>query len=378
MPKQDQLLATVEAVHAAGLDPERWPQALTAIAGTVGGIAATLETFDRRTSGLVEFHSFGLPPANEIAYLDQYSELNPRIPALINGKPGNLVSDYTVLDERAMDRHPFYAEFLAPAGYRYCIGGTLAVSAEESSLFSVQRATRQGHVGRQEIDTMRLLLPHVQHAFETMRRLRTARARERSFRSALDWLADGAALVRLDGTLIYANQALQAIARRGDGVRIAKGRLDFAAAGAASRYAEALAAAGRTKLGDPRFAGSCIAVERQSGAPAFVCSIRPLFRPDEHGVSAQAEAVVLIRDPVHRYRPSIETQREAFGFTLAEANVTQALLSGTPVAEYARQAGISLNTVYTHLRHIKEKTQTRRQAELIRKLNDLLLPLRDG
>lgn len=379
MPQQDQLLASVEAVHAAGLDPELWPQALAAITRTVGGIAATLETFDRRTSRLFEFHSFGLPPPNEIAYLDHYSGLNPRIPALINGRPGNLVSDYTVLDERSMNRHPFYADFLAPAGYRYCIGGTLAVSVHEASLFSVQRSTRQGHVGKQEIATMRLLLPHVQQAFDTMRRLRAAGARDRSFKATLDWLSDGAALVRADGTLLYANQALQAIARRGDGVRIVKSRLDLATADAGARYAEALAAVGRMQHGDVRVAtAATIAVQRTSDAPPYLLSIRPLFRPGKHLIGAQAEVAVFVRDPLQQHRPSIDVQREVFGLTLAEAGVARALLSGVPLVEYARQSALSLNTVYTHLRHIKEKTHTRRQAELIRTLNDLQLPLRDG
>jgi DNA-binding CsgD family transcriptional regulator len=37
-----------------------------------------------------------------------------------------------------------------------------------------------------------------------------------------------------------------------------------------------------------------------------------------------------------------------------------------------------VNTVYTHVRRIREKTRCKRQAELIRTLNDLLLPLREN
>jgi DNA-binding CsgD family transcriptional regulator len=38
--------------------------------------------------------------------------------------------------------------------------------------------------------------------------------------------------------------------------------------------------------------------------------------------------------------------------------------------EYASERGISPNTVYTHIRNLKEKTGSRRMAELLRKLND--------
>jgi DNA-binding CsgD family transcriptional regulator len=310
--------------------------------------------------------------------LDEYAMRNPRIPLLINGKPGNVVFDYMVLDEKAMDHDDFYAGFLAPTGFRYCVGGTIDVSPREGSLFSVQRAAKQGHVGRPEIATMRLLLPHVRQAFDTMRRLREARARDRSFKAALDCFADGAALVRTDGTIVYANQALQAIARCGDGIRIARGRLEFAAAAADAGYAGALAALARTRRGDIGVeAATNVVVQRTSGAPPYLVAIRPLPRPGRHRVEVLAEATVFVRDPLRRQETSIDVLHDFFGFTPAEASVARALQAGVSLADYARQSGLSFNTVYTHLRHIKDKTQTSRQAELIRTLNDIRLPLRD-
>src|SRR4051794_25582843 len=103
MAGADELLAAIEAIYAAGLAAELWPKALAAVMNAVGGIAATLEVFDRQPLQLLEFHSFGLPPANELKYLEHFSQLNPHIPLVINCKPGDLVSDHLVLDEQAMD-----------------------------------------------------------------------------------------------------------------------------------------------------------------------------------------------------------------------------------------------------------------------------------
>ena len=50
--------------------------------------------------------------------------------------------------------------------------------------------------------------------------------------------------------------------------------------------------------------------------------------------------------------------------------------AGVPLRDYARERMVSRNTVYTHLRRIKEKTGSRRMAALVRKLNDLKAPLR--
>jgi hypothetical protein len=209
----DDLLTTIEAIYSAGLDAELWPQALAGVMRCVGGIGATLEFFDRQVLNLTEFYSFGIPPANELAYLADYSALSPRLPYLLKLKPGELLWDYIVLDEQQMNHDPFYSEFLAPVGFRYFIGATLQPTEQERTLFSVQRATKQGHAEKSHITAMRRLLPHVQQAVDVARRLKAAGGARHSLESGLDWLADGAALVRADGHLVYANEALQAIAR---------------------------------------------------------------------------------------------------------------------------------------------------------------------
>ncbi|MGZ5805092.1 MAG: helix-turn-helix transcriptional regulator [Xanthobacteraceae bacterium] len=51
--------------------------------------------------------------------------------------------------------------------------------------------------------------------------------------------------------------------------------------------------------------------------------------------------------------------------------MANALRLGFSPDDYARQCQISPNTVYTHIRRLKEKTGSARMAELIRKLNDV-------
>jgi DNA-binding CsgD family transcriptional regulator len=87
-------------------------------------------------------------------------------------------------------------------------------------------------------------------------------------------------------------------------------------------------------------------------------------------------AALFVHDPLKRGRHAAQIFREACGLTEAEANLALALQQGTGVADYARTRGLSLNTAYTHLRRVKEKTGCHHMAELILWLNDLRLPLR--
>ena len=83
-----------------------------------------------------------------------------------------------------------------------------------------------------------------------------------------------------------------------------------------------------------------------------------------------------MRDPLAQELVATATLREFFGLTDAEAALAQALQSGVTLTEYARQRALSLNTIYTHLRRLREKTGCNRMAELIHRLSELRLPVR--
>ena len=120
-------------------------------------------------------------------------------------------------------------------------------------------------------------------------------------------------------------------------------------------------------------AASDFAVARPSGAPHYIVSVRPLSRRDEE---TAAIAAVFVRDPSRGSTGSIGILSIFFGLTEAEASLAEALCAGVTPGDYALTRSVSLNTVYTHLRRIKDKTRCRRMPELIRKLNDTVAPAR--
>jgi DNA-binding CsgD family transcriptional regulator/PAS domain-containing protein len=368
----DKLLDTIEAVHAAGLEAELWPDALRRIAGLFGAVGASLEIFDKRTRTLKELQTVGLPEGAELPYVEHYANCNSRASYAMRNLSQRILFDYRLTDERSMDRDPFYMEYLRSIGLRYFVTGQIVDTADTHGIVSVQRSRRQGHVERRHLDWMRRLRPHLCQAHDTSTRVGSAIAANRSLEQALDWLADGVVLVRADGTVTFANRAMREIARRNDGIAILRGALDFAAPDARTRF-DAAAAAVLQFDGDASGAASTdFAVPRPAGKPPYLVSVRPLGRKDR----GTAHAIVFVRDPLSRNGAAAQLLKGLFGLTDAEANLAHALHSGTTLAEYARTRMLSLNTVYTHLRRIREKTNTKRQAELIRKLNDFHPPLR--
>jgi DNA-binding CsgD family transcriptional regulator len=225
---------------------------------------------------------------------------------------------------------------------------------------------------------MRQLLPHLRQAFDVTRRLRSTGYVAGALEHTLDWLADGVALLRADGHVLHANSALGEFARRRDGLRLVKGAIEIADPEARLRLARAIAGAGGTA--DANSGAETLAdfpASRPSRSPPYIVSVRPLVdRHDKLGAKSGATVIVFVRDPLKPNANAAHLMREIYGFTEAEANLAQAIRIGMPLADYAEARHVSLNTIYTHLRRIKEKADCTRMADLIRKLNDLQVPLR--
>jgi DNA-binding CsgD family transcriptional regulator len=92
--------------------------------------------------------------------------------------------------------------------------------------------------------------------------------------------------------------------------------------------------------------------------------IAPLARVSDNVSTSRSLSVLLVFDAV---RPTVwapSLMRDAFGLTGAEARLAHALASGKTLGQHALETKVSLSTVRSQLRHILQKTHTRRQSEL--------------
>lgn len=170
--------------------------------------------------------------------------------------------------------------------------------------------------------------------------------------------------------MLHANAALVGIARAGDGLSLGRAGLRLASPEARDRLARALSAAVAVGEGEGP-PPEPFAAPRPSGAPAYVLTLRPLFPDESEGEPEAAAAVVFVRDPA---AGPAAVLAPAWGLTPAEARLAEALRAGTAPSAYARRTGLSINTVYTHLRRLKEKVGARRLPELIHRLEEAAAP----
>lgn len=78
--------------------------------------------------------------------------------------------------------------------------------------------------------------------------------------------------------------------------------------------------------------------------------------------------MIVIVDPELEAVPELDALRRLYGLTKTEAEVAIRTVDGKGVVPIADELAMSLATVRTHLQHVFDKTDTHRQAELVRLL----------
>lgn len=105
--------------------------------------------------------------------------------------------------------------------------------------------------------------------------------------------------------------------------------------------------------------------DRPSGKRPYVIHILPLATSDD---PSAARALVMIIDPEQETEPPKMLIRRIFGLTNAEADVALRVMRGDGLKPISDDLELAMATIKTHLQHIFDKTDTHRQAELVRLL----------
>jgi DNA-binding CsgD family transcriptional regulator len=368
MREAEELSRVIGEVYDASLDPALWPHAIESICGYVGAASASLHSQDsvtRATDALFWWGRASTAPHYFKIYLEKYGKLNPIFPGVVFFDLELPVAVPDVISCEEFVRTRFFQEWLAPQSLMDGLFSNLEKGATSCALFTAMRHAAQGPVDDRMRRRFELITPHVRRAMLIGQVIDLHRVEAAALADSLDELASSLFIVDSNGRIIHANASAHRLIAEASLLRAPNGRI--AALDLQSRtLLDVFTAA---KAGDAAVGkkGIALPLTARTGE-RYVAHVLPLTSGARRkaGVSYAATAAMFIRKAALDLPSPPEALASQFKLTPAEVRVLFAIVEIGGVPEVAPVLGIADQTVKSHLHHIYEKTETKRQADLVK------------
>lgn len=352
-------------VYAAAVDNRRWNEALEALRFGLDAAAVVWASYDFEEKKAETIHAVGFEPEQARLYADVYAPLSPWLQSSEACTPGRVALGEELIANDALINSSFYREWLAPQNLFYSI--CAAVHQRDDRIFYIKALRRrvQGSFNDCDRDFLLALIPHLQRALEGSYQLwRLAVALD-----ILGFVPFGVLTVDKRGRPLFANRLAEELLRGEEGLSIRNGKLCAQRAHISEQLEKLIAQAAATTAGKAAHRGGAVMIPRSQQGPALWAVVSPLGRHLRKVIAQENEvAHVFVTVPEQVNRLTGVMLRTYYGLTPAEQRVALMVLQGYRLDETAEKLQISRNTVHTHMKQIYAKTETDRQADLVRVL----------
>jgi DNA-binding CsgD family transcriptional regulator len=291
--------------------------------------------------------------------------LDPTVQYLMRHPHQSIVHDGLVISERDKGRSGYYDWHLRHTDLRFRMVGQISPAPAVQAGVALLRSSRTGRYEPGDIERFAMLHSHLQRALALGFRLGSLGTLQQCTTELLD--RNPAAILLLDEQkqIVYANRSADALhaARDGlflcDGVRLASKR--------DNERLQALIAGTLADIALPD-TGSAMQAQRPSGRRPYAIFVSPVSARYPRLSTLRPAVCLVIVDPETQSSVSVERLRAVLGLTEAEARLAALLATGYELRDAAARLRVTYGTARTRLAAIFQKTDTRRQGELIKLL----------
>lgn len=355
------LLELMERVYASAADGD-WRPALGALLPVFRAEAGDV---------LIQEDLIGASEGLEADVIEDYSRYYWRLDdrrRRAGDRLGEVLTNSRMgLKDSEVERSEFYQDFSRRCHSFYALGFSFELEREILSI-SLHRMRPQGEFDEGEVGALNRLKPHVLRAAHLSRRLLFARNALGDAHDALELLPSALVLLDSRSRPTFVNRAARRILRSRDGLWLDRDGLRAATVALTSRLRGLIASASLLSTARGLGGGGVLQLARPSGAPALSALAVPLAAPALLSAKTRATVALFLRDPATEPLQSGVRLQQLYGLTPAEARLASRLAAGEPLDAAAAGLGVARETVRSQLRAIFQKTGTRRQGELLRKL----------
>lgn len=362
------LSALIDLIYDAASDPDLWPTVMERTADAIGGTGAWLSQLN-----MLDGHGGGLitriDPEKPAVYQEHFAQRNPLAnvadpAAYLRSWTPRILTDEDWMPKEELLASEYYNDFLKPQDIHSTIMIRLAKQGEDIAALNINRTARQEQFGPRERAILEALHPHLIRAYRLTQKFAALEQHKAQFADVLDRSPFGLFMVDEHSRIRHVNRQGETLLASDCGLRVRHGVLTLSDPKEARMLAALIAAAAsRTNAA----AGSMTLHPPSRSAPIAVTTAPArATRYSEFGEGVRA--VVFMSDAETTLGASERRLRETFGLTDAEARVALALFEGATPAEAAETFGVSVSTIRSQLAKVLQKTDSRRQSDLIRLL----------
>lgn len=368
-------LQVVPQIYESMLDLDGLPHLAETLVRLGGGHAGGL--IARSSAEKVHVFAqmgYNLDPTSQKSWVEHFANISPLLPLELCALPGDVTPASQIVASDSYKRSVFYNDWARKRDHFDFIGIILAKEARAIDYFAILRPHRAGLVTPFELEQIKIVAPHVRRAYLVGNLLNECKAKVDALGNAIANAGFGVVLAGHDGQLIYVNDAAETLIRLGRGLICRQNRIG-AADGQADQQLKALILDAALPFGDKLPGGSMI-LSDEDGERSLVVHVVPVSRQASSHLVKQDRlmAGLFIVNRGAGAPERVNAFASLYGLTAAETRVFSELISGEGLTKAAERLKITEPTARTHLRNILAKTQTHRQAELMRLFFEVTIP----
>lgn len=352
----------VELIYRAVSNSAVWSEFLARLVAASGGNRGSFLLADVVRPELSTRCMYGWT-SDEISLYDmRYAASDPWNRGTQLQRAGIVCHDTGACSREEIEASPAYREFYLPRDACFGLGGVILRTETSFSAVVLMRGSCPGPFAAESFDLLTALMPHLQRAVELHGELTGLRTQVAALTSHLQRSPQALCMLDTHNRLLYANASSREIFARNQGLIVEAGHLRASSGRENVALQKAILAALRGDEALGRFTIKC----RISGKLLYRVLLLPVSEAPDivFGVSKTA-IFALIIDPGTPVEPDPAALVELFQLTPTEARVAAKLAIGHTLVDIAKNLGISIETVRTHLRRTMGKTATNRQGSLI-------------
>ena len=373
--EEEAISALAADLYDAAVEPALWRPVLARVRDFVGGASAGVVAKDTATNrGFVCFDDGSITPDYTASYFDRYVGVDPCTTGHFFSSPDCPVATTDLIPHREFLDTRFYGEWAKPQGLIDYMGAAIDRTATTAVVFNVIRDESDGLFDGAARRRMRLIADHVRRAVTIGNAIEVRTAEATTFAEVIDGLNSGVFLIDGGGQIIHSNAAARAILGEGSGLSSARGELVARHPDTRRSLGAARAAA---RKGESAVGGGIAVPFAASDGEPYAAHVLPLTSGKRREAAARHGAIAALF--VHKASAAVPSQAECiaqhFRLTATELRVLLAIVEIGGVPEVADALGIAASTVKTHLRNIYGKTDTARQADLVKLVSGFTGPL---